>query len=50
LITGAQIELASRATALDGVALTRALSTSGATVMQATPATWRSLSLAQSEG
>jgi amino acid adenylation domain-containing protein len=43
LITGAQIELASRATALDGVALTRALSTSGATVMQATPATWRIL-------
>ena len=43
LITGARIELASRETALDGVALGRALSTSGATVMQATPATWRML-------
>ena len=43
LITGARIELASRETALDGVALGRALSTSGATVMQATPATWQML-------
>ena len=43
LITGARIELASRETALDGVALARTLSTSGATVMQATPATWRML-------
>ena len=43
LITGARIELASRETALDGVALSRALYTSGATVMQATPATWRML-------
>ncbi|MGA7125461.1 MAG: amino acid adenylation domain-containing protein [Chthoniobacterales bacterium] len=43
LITGAQIELASQATAMDGVALARALSNSGATVMQATPATWQML-------
>ena len=43
LITGARIELASRETVLDGVALARTLSTSGATVMQATPATWRML-------
>jgi amino acid adenylation domain-containing protein len=41
LITGARIELASAETARDGVALVRAISTSGATVMQATPATWR---------
>ncbi len=43
LITGARIELVSRETVLDGVALGRALATSGATVMQATPATWRML-------
>ena len=43
LITGAQIELASRETILDGVALGRTITNSGATVMQATPATWRML-------
>ncbi len=43
LITGARIELASWGTALDGSALGRLLATSGATVMQATPATWRIL-------
>jgi amino acid adenylation domain-containing protein len=43
LITGARIELVSRETAQDGLALGRALATSGATVMQATPATWRML-------
>jgi amino acid adenylation domain-containing protein len=43
LITGARIELASRETAMDGVALGRALGNSGATLMQATPATWRML-------
>jgi amino acid adenylation domain-containing protein len=43
LITGGRIELVSRDTALDGVALGRVLATSGATVMQATPATWRML-------
>jgi amino acid adenylation domain-containing protein len=43
LTKGARIELASRETAADGAALARTLSTSGATVMQATPATWRML-------
>jgi amino acid adenylation domain-containing protein len=43
LITGARIELASRETAQDGTALARTLSNSGATTMQATPATWRLL-------
>jgi amino acid adenylation domain-containing protein len=43
LIKGARIELVSRETVLDGMALGRALATSGATVMQATPATWRML-------
>src|SRR5271165_1819759 len=43
LITGARIELVSRETAQDGAALARTLSSSGATTMQATPATWRLL-------
>jgi amino acid adenylation domain-containing protein len=43
LITGARIELVSRQTAQDGAALARTLSSSGATTMQATPATWRLL-------
>src|ERR1700759_5032098 len=43
LITGARIELASWGTALDGSALGRLVATSGATVRQATPATWRIL-------
>ena len=43
LIAGARIELASRETATDGAALARALIDSGATLMQATPATWRML-------
>jgi amino acid adenylation domain-containing protein len=43
LIAGARIELASKETTLDGVALGSMLSQSGATVMQATPATWRML-------
>jgi amino acid adenylation domain-containing protein len=43
LTTGARLELASLETARNGVALVRAISTSGATVMQATPATWRML-------
>jgi amino acid adenylation domain-containing protein len=43
LITGARIELASLETARNGAALVHAISTSGATVMQATPATWRML-------
>jgi amino acid adenylation domain-containing protein len=43
LITGARIELASRETAQDGTALGALLLRSGATVMQATPGTWRML-------
>ena len=43
LITGARIELASRETAMEGAALAHKLTTSSATVMQATPATWRML-------
>jgi len=43
LITGARVELASRETAMDGAQLREQLLTSGATVMQATPATWRLL-------
>jgi amino acid adenylation domain-containing protein len=43
LVTGGRIELISRATAADGPALARRLETSGASVLQATPATWRML-------
>jgi len=43
LIAGGRIVLASRETAIDGAALGRLLAQSGATVMQATPATWRML-------
>ena len=43
LMTGARIELASRDTAADGRRLAEELQRSGATVMQATPATWRML-------
>jgi amino acid adenylation domain-containing protein len=43
LITGARIELVSRVTAQDGAALAGILSRSGATIMQATPVTWRLL-------
>jgi amino acid adenylation domain-containing protein len=43
LIVGARIELVSRDVAADGPALARLLSESGATMMQATPATWRLL-------
>jgi amino acid adenylation domain-containing protein len=43
LVTGARIELAGRETALDGVALARLLEESKATIMQATPVTWRML-------
>jgi amino acid adenylation domain-containing protein len=43
LVTGARVELASRETAADGVRLLERLNDSGATVMQATPATWRLL-------
>jgi amino acid adenylation domain-containing protein len=43
LITGARLVLASTETARDGVKLRALLRRSGATVMQATPATWRLL-------
>jgi amino acid adenylation domain-containing protein len=43
LITGARVEIVPRAVADDGVALGRALAESGATVLQATPATFRLL-------
>jgi amino acid adenylation domain-containing protein len=43
LVVGARIELLSREVAMDGEALSQALEASGATLLQATPATWRML-------
>jgi amino acid adenylation domain-containing protein len=43
LIVGARIELVSKQVATDGTDLARLLDTSGATLLQATPATWRML-------
>ncbi len=43
LITGARVVIASREAASDGVQLLETLTSSGATVMQATPVTWRLL-------
>ena len=43
LIKGAQVVLATREELLDGRRLAKLLETSGATVMQSTPATWRVL-------
>lgn len=43
LLVGARIELVPRETAADGLALAEVLATSGASVLQATPATWRLL-------
>ena len=43
LSVGAQVVVADQVTVIDGVALTKLLADSGATVMQATPATWRLL-------
>ena len=43
LMVGARIELVSRKTATDGEALSTLLAGSGATLLQATPATWRLL-------
>ena len=43
LITGARIVIATREEATDGARLARLLASSKATVMQATPATWRML-------
>ncbi len=43
LVSGASVELVSGAVAADGARLLQALQKSGATLMQATPATWRLL-------
>ncbi len=43
LLVGARLEIATRETAADPASLSRKLAESGATVMQATPATWRML-------
>jgi amino acid adenylation domain-containing protein len=43
LITGARIELISREIASDGVQLSRKMNQSSATIMNATPATWKML-------
>ena len=50
LITGAQLVLASREVASDGKQLAQYLTTSGATLMQGTPATWQLLLAAQWQG
>ncbi len=43
LVVGAEVVVVRRQTAADGVALAEELSRSGATMMQATPSTWRML-------
>ncbi|HWQ04787.1 MAG TPA: amino acid adenylation domain-containing protein [Longilinea sp.] len=43
LISGAQVKLVSSETAADGFRLMKAMQESGATIMQATPATWKLL-------
>jgi len=43
LVVGAQVEIATREVASDGSLLQEKLAESGATIMQATPATWRML-------
>jgi thioesterase domain-containing protein/acyl carrier protein len=50
LSVGARVVLASQATAADGVRLARELESSGATIMQATPSTWRLLLYSGWEG
>jgi amino acid adenylation domain-containing protein len=50
LMVGAGIELVSRQTASDGRALAELLASSGATTLQATPATWRMLIEAEWSG
>ncbi|HEX3131786.1 MAG TPA: amino acid adenylation domain-containing protein [Thermoanaerobaculia bacterium] len=50
LSVGARVELADRETAADGLRLCERLAASGATAMQATPATWRLLLDAGWEG
>ncbi len=46
LLAGARVRIATRATAQDGKLLSQALAESGATILQATPATWQGLLLA----
>ncbi|HEV2736114.1 MAG TPA: non-ribosomal peptide synthetase, partial [Longimicrobiaceae bacterium] len=50
LTTGARVAIADRETASDGARLREVIAASGATVMQATPATWRMLLEAGWEG
>ncbi|MBD2095649.1 amino acid adenylation domain-containing protein [Trichocoleus sp. FACHB-591] len=50
LVTGARVVLASRETAMDAQQLIQLIEQSGATVMQATPATWRLLLAAGWQG
>jgi amino acid adenylation domain-containing protein/thioester reductase-like protein len=50
LVVGARIVLVSRDVAADGVRLAKTISESGATFMQATPATWRMLLAAGWQG
>ncbi|MBV9788620.1 MAG: amino acid adenylation domain-containing protein, partial [Chloroflexi bacterium] len=50
LMVGARIVLVDRDTAIDGAQLAALLHTSGATIMQATPATWRLLLAANWHG
>lgn len=50
IVTGAKTVIASRETALDGVKLIELLQQSSATMLQATPATWRLLILSGWEG
>ncbi|MET3929683.1 amino acid adenylation domain-containing protein [Lysobacter sp. OAE881] len=50
LSVGARVVLADRVTAADGVALKALIASSGATVMQATPASWRLLLDAEWKG
>ncbi|HXM36670.1 MAG TPA: amino acid adenylation domain-containing protein, partial [Pyrinomonadaceae bacterium] len=50
LTVGARVELVSREVASDGLRLAQTINTSGTTLMQATPATWRLLIEAQWQG
>jgi amino acid adenylation domain-containing protein len=50
LVAGARVEILSRDVIMDGVKLAKTLERSGATLMQATPATWRLLLEAGWEG
>jgi amino acid adenylation domain-containing protein len=43
LVVGAQVDIVTRATAMDGAALRSRIEQAGITVMQATPSTWRLL-------